>query len=544
MKDDNLKDMYEGSFATLKEGEIIKGRILKVLGNVVIVDLGFKSEGILPIEEFRSREEAKEGDEVFVFLERLENRQGVPVISKKRADFKMIWNTLQERYEKEEPVEAVVKKKVKGGLLVEIFGRVEAFLPASHVDLKPSDDVDELIGKEIKVKITQMNPEKLNLIVSRRLVLEEERMKAKERLFSQIKVGEVYEVTVKNLTDFGLFCDLNGVDVLLPISEIAWDRVDNLSETFAPGQKIKTKVIAFDKSAEKVTVSLKQLTPHPWAKIEEKYPIGSRIKGKVTSLTEYGAFVEVEKGVEGLIHISEMSWTKTIHHPSQILRVGDEVEVIVLDIDRENRRISLGLKQTTPDPWSVVDEKYKIGDRVFCTAKFFRDYGVFCEIEEGIEGLIRNQDLSWTKKVNHPKEVIKKGQRLEAVILDINKERRRILLSLKHTKEDPLYQFFKTYKENDVLRVKVLDIPPTGLVVSLPFGLEGFVHQNQLRERERRLKDAYKIGQELELSISKIDLEKRRILLSERGKKEREEELKEKPLPKVKKKFRLEDHLK
>ncbi len=544
MKDNNLKDMYEGSFGTLKEGEIIKGRILKVLGNSVIVDLGFKSEGIIPLDEFRNREEAKEGKEIFVFLERLENRQGIPVISKRRADFKMVWDTIREKYEKEEPVPAVVKKKVKGGLLVEIFGMAEAFLPNSHVDLRPVGDLDKWIGKEIMVKITTVNLDKLNLVVSHRRVLEEERERAKEALFSNIKIGELYEVTVKSITDFGLFCDLNGVDALLPVSEISWERVGHPSEIFTIGQKIKAKVIAFNKATEKVTLSLKQLIPHPWATIEERYPCGSRVKGKVTTITDYGAFVEIEKGVDGLIHISEMSWTKQIHHPSQLLKVGDEVEAIVLDIDRENRRISLGLKQTMPDPWSVIDEKYKVGDRVFCFPKTFRDYGVYCEIEEGIEGLIRNSDLSWTKRVTSPKEIVKKGQRIEAVILEIDKEKRKIALSLKHTKEDPLYQFSKEYKEGDVLRAKVLDIPNTGLVISLPYGLEGFVPQNQLRERERKLKEAYKIGEELELAILKIDFDKRRILLTERWRKEKPELVEEIPVKRLRKKFRLEDHLK
>ncbi|MEO0116334.1 MAG: 30S ribosomal protein S1 [candidate division WOR-3 bacterium] len=544
MRDDNIKDLYEKSFSEYKEGEIVKGKILRVLGNAVIIDLGFKSEGILPLEEFRDPKEAEEGREVLVLIERLENRQGIPVISKRRADFKLLWDKLESLYQSGEAVSGIVKKKVEGGLVVELFGMIEGFLPHSQIDLRPVSDLEEWLGKEIKAKITSLDLARSRIVLSRRALLEKEKEEIKERLFSKIKVGDIYEVTVSNLTEFGAFCDLEGFDVLLPVSEISWERVGHPGDVLSPGQKIKVKIIAFDKEAEKISVSLKQLTPHPWARIEEKYPIGSRVKGKVKTILNFGAFVELEPGVEGLIHISEMSWTKVIHHPSQILKVGDMVEAIVLDIDRENRRISLGLKQTLPDPWSVVGEKYKVGDRVSCIPKTFRDYGVYCEIEEGIEGLIRNQDLSWTKRVVSAKEVLKKGQKVEAVIMEIDKEKRKILLSLKHTKEDPLYLFSRDYKEGDILNARIIDIPAAGLVVSLPYGLEGFAPMSQLKEREKKLKEAYKIGEIREFSILKIDFDKRRILLSERWKKEKPEGGEELPVRKVKKRFRLEDHLK
>lgn len=544
MRDDNLKDLYESSLGKKREGEIVKGKILRVLGNAVIVDLGFKSEGILPLEEFADPKEAEEGKEVLVLIERLENRQGIPVISKRRADFKLLWNKIEEFYRSSEPVTGIVKRKVEGGLVVEIFGMIDGFLPNSQIDLRPVSDLEEWIGKEIKATITMVNLPRLKVILSRRALLEKEKEKIKEDLFSRIKVGDIYEVAVVNITDFGAFCDLEGFDVLLPVSEISWERIGHPSDILACGQKIKVKIIAFDKETEKVSVSIKQLTPHPWARIEEKYPVGSRVKGKVKAVLNFGAFVELEPGVEGLIHISEMSWTKVIHHPSQILKVGDIVETIVLDIDRENRRISLGLKQTFPDPWSVVEEKYKVGDRVICVPKFFRDFGVYCEIEEGIDGLIRNQDISWTKRITSPKEVLKKGQKTEAVIMEIDKEKRKIILSLKHTKEDPLYLFSREYKEGSLLRAKIVDMPSAGLVVSLPYGLEGFAPVGQLKERDKKLKEAYKIGEEKEFSILKIDFEKRRILLSERWKKEKPEGVEELPVRKAKKMFRLEDHLK
>jgi small subunit ribosomal protein S1 len=544
MRDEHLKDLYESSFSERKEGEIVKGRILRVLGNSVIVDLGFKSEGILPLEEFADPKEAVEGKEILVFVERLENRQGIPVISKKRADFKLLWDKIEAMNRNGEAVEGVVKRRVAGGFIVEILGMLEAFMPSSQADLRPIPNPEEWIGKEIKAKITEVNLPKLRIVISRKAFLEEEKKKAKEALFSRINLGDVYEATVTSITNFGAFCDLGGFEALLPASEISWERINHPSDVLSVGQKVKVKVIAFDRENEKVSVSLKQLKTHPWARIEEKYPIGSRVKGKVKTLVDYGAFVEIEPGVEGLIHVSEMSWTKVIHHPSQMLKIGDIVEAIVLDIDRENRRISLGLKQTLPDPWSVVGEKYKVGDRVICIPKTFRDYGVYCEIEEGIEGLVRNQDISWTKRITSAKEVLKKGQKVEAVIMEIDKEKRRITLSIKHTKEDPLYLFSKEYKEGSVLKAKVIDIPQAGLVVSLPYGLEGFAPLSQLKERDKKLKEAYQIGQELEFSILKIDFDKRRIVLSERWKKEKPPAEGEIPVRKVRKKFPLEDHLK
>ncbi|MEO0084936.1 MAG: 30S ribosomal protein S1 [candidate division WOR-3 bacterium] len=558
MGKEELKDIYAQSFPTIKEGEIIKGKIIRKLENVVLVDMGLKSEGILPIEEFKNDEEIVEGKEVLVYLEALEDKEGFPVISKKKADFQLAWETIQQKAQSSEGVLATVRKKVKGGLAVEVLG-LDAFLPGSHVDIRPVSNLDSLIGQTFEVKIISVNWMKKNIVVSRRMLLEEQAKKARAEALARIKVGDVVEGTVKTITEFGAFLDLGGIDALLHISDLAWNKVVHPKEFVNVGEKIKVKVLSADPETGRVTVGRKQLTPHPWDGIEEKYPIGSRVKGVVTTLAEYGAFVELEKGVEGLIHVSEMSWTKMIHHPSQILKIGDTVETVVLSIDKENRRISLGLKQTTPDPWSLIDEKYRVGQKVTGRIKSLKEFGAFVEIEEGIEGLIHNNDLSWTKKVKHPREVVRKDQKVETIILEIDKENRRIALGLKQTKEDPFYRFSKEYKEGDVVKARIIDLPKPGIVVNLPYGIEGFVPISQLARGAKKTKDKYKIGEEIELAITKIDLENRRIGLSEKALyKPSEEELAEAGKPKRRgrrkavevepqkeiDRFTLEDHLK
>jgi small subunit ribosomal protein S1 len=555
MEKEELKDIYAQSFPKIKEGEIIKGRIIRNLGNVVLVDMGLKSEGILPTDEFKSPEEIVEGKEIWVYLEALEDKEGFPVISKKKADFQLAWDTIRQKAEKGVGVSATVRKKVKGGLAVEVLG-LDAFLPGSQVDIRPINNLDSLIGKTFDVKIVSVNWFKKNIVVSRRMLLEEEAKRAREAAFAKIKVGEVIEGTVKTITEFGAFIDIGGIDALLHISDLAWNKVVHPKELVNIGEKIKVKVLSADPDSGRVTVGLKQLTPHPWDGIEERYPIGSRVKGVVTTLAEYGAFVELEKGIEGLIHVSEMSWTKTIHHPSQILKVGDTVETVVLSIDKENRRISLGLKQTTPDPWSLIDEKYHVGQKVSGRIKSLKDFGAFVEIEEGIEGLIHNNDLSWTRKVKHPREVVKKDQRVETIILEIDKENRRIALGLKQTKEDPYYRFSKEYKEGDTVKARIIDLPKPGVVVNLPYGIEGFVPLSQLARGARKTKEKYKIGEEIDLMVTKIDLAERRIGLSEKMLYKPTEAEETKPKKRGRKKvveteqpteidrFTLEDHLK
>ncbi|MEO0004960.1 MAG: 30S ribosomal protein S1 [candidate division WOR-3 bacterium] len=536
--------VYDISFPSFEEGEIVTGTIVKRLSNAVLVDIGLKAEGILPIEEFRNPDEAVEGAKVKVCVEALEDKDGFPVISKRKADFQLAWETIKEKSESSLPVRVKVLRRVKGGLAVDILG-LDAFLPGSQVDLRPIPNLDEMVGKELEVKILSVNWHKRNIVVSRRALLEERQEALRREILSRLQVGDVIEGTVKTITEFGAFIDIGGIDALLHISDLAWIKVVHPSEIVQPGEKLKVKVLSLDPNTGRITVGLKQLTPHPWEKVEEKYPIGSRVKGRVTTLAEYGAFVELEKGIEGLIHISEMSWTKSIHHPAQILAVDQEVEAVVLNIDKENRRISLGLKQTMPDPWSLIEERYQVGQRVTGRIKSLKEFGAFVELEEGIEGLIHNADISWTKRVKHPRDELKKGQVVETIILEIDKENRRISLGLKQTQEDPFYKLSQELKPGDVIRARIIDIPKPGLVVALNYGIEGFVPASQLVKGGKRLRENYQIGEELELKVLKVDIENRRVTLSERAaqgevQKEREEEL---PEERPADKFTLEDHL-
>ncbi|MFO7639598.1 MAG: 30S ribosomal protein S1 [bacterium] len=554
---ESFSSLYESSFPTLRVGEIVTGRIIKKLPNAVLVDLGLKAEGMLPIEEFRNPDEIQEGQEVRVSLEQIEDREGFPVISKRRADFQLAWEQIKEKSQSAEGVQAVVMRRVKGGLAVELMG-LDAFLPGSQVDLRPVPNLDALVGREIEVKIISVNWYKKNIVVSRRVLLEERQEEARRELFSRIAVGDVLEGTVKTITDFGAFVDIGGVDALLHISDLAWSKVVHPKEVVNIGDELKVKVISADEGTGRITVGLKQLTPHPWEQVDERYPIGSRIRGRVTTLAEYGAFVELEKGVEGLIHVSEMSWTKAIHHPSQLLTAGEEVEAVVLNIDKENRRISLGLKQTVPDPWSLIDEKYHVGQRVEGRVRALKDFGTFVEIEEGIEGLIHNADLSWTKRIKHPREELKKGQTVETVILGIDKENRRITLGLKQTQEDPFYQISKELNPGDMVKARIIDLPKPGVVVSLPYGIEGFVPLGYLTRGGKKAKDNYQIGEELELKVVRLDLNHRRITLTERLDAAPEDEAEPRPARRRERKrvqteeveeelytdrFTLEDHL-
>ena len=509
-------EMYANSFPSLRPGEIVTGRIIKRLPNAALVDIGLKAEGVLLLDEFRNPDDAREGREVKVYLDALEDRDGFPVISKKKADFQLAWETIKQKSESAEGVPATVIKRVKGGLAVEILG-LDAFLPGSQVDLRPVPNLDDLINKQLEVKILSVNWSKKNIVVSRRLLLEERQDQIRREVFSRLTVGDVIDGMVRTITDFGAFVDIGGVDALLHISDLAWNKVVHPTEVVEVGDKLKVKVLSADPNTGRITVGLKQLSPHPWERVEEKYPIGSRIRGHVTTLAEYGAFVELEKGIEGLIHISEMSWTKSIHHPSQILQVDDDIEAVVLNIDKENRRISLGLKQTLPDPWSLIEEKYHAGQKVEGKVRALKDFGAFVEIEEGIEGLIHNADMSWTKKIKHPREELKKGQRVETIILGIDQENRRITLGLKQTQEDPFYSLSRELREGDVVKAMILDLPKPGAVVSLAHGIEGFVPISQLIRGGKKAKDKYNIGEELELKVIRVDAEHRRIALSERA---------------------------
>ncbi len=532
MKDTNL---YDASFVNLKEGDIITGRVVKRIGNSILIDLGLKSEGFLLVEEFKNPADFETGKEVSVFLEALENKEGIPVISKKKADFLLAWEKIKRMYETGEPAQAQVRKRIKGGFLVEILG-VDAFLPGSQIDLKSQIDEGDVISQTISVKIVKLNWLRKNIVVSRRILIEEEQEKAKRKVFDQVKLGDVIEGVVRNITEFGAFIDVGGVDALLHVADLSWGKVTHPSEVLKIGEKVNVKILSLDFDSGRISVGLKQLTPHPWDGIEERYPVGNKIKGRVTSVIDYGAFVELEKGVEGLVHISEMSWTKSIKHPSQLLEEGDNVEADVLSIDRDNKRISLGIKQTKPDPWSVLDQSYKIGEKVTVRVKKLKEYGAFVELEEGIEGLIHLSDFSWTKKIKHPKEILKRGQKIEAVVIKIDRENRRIALSLKHTKEDPFEKFIAQYPEGAIVKGKIVDLLSQGIGVQLDFGIEEFVPVSKVSiPKGKKTKDVYSLGSELELQVDKINHKTRRINLSEKGVKESVETAEVQEIPKEEK---------
>lgn len=542
---EDLERLIEESLSRFTTGEIVKGSIARVQGNTVFVDLGWKSEGVLSITEFNEPDKLKEGQEVMVFVESLENRDGLPVISKKKADFQMAWDTIKRKLEAEESCPAIVRKKVKGGLQVEVFG-LDAFLPGSQVDIRSVTDFDRYLGEEMEVKIIKVNWNKRNIVVSRRMLLEEEQARMHRERMDKLNVEDVVEGVVKNIVDFGAFIDLGGLDALLHISDISWKKIVHPAEVLKVGEKIEVKVLTKNDETGRVTVGLKQLTPHPWENIDQRYAIGTRVTGKVTSFTDYGAFVELEKGIEGLIHVSEMSWTRAVSHPAQILQIGQDVEAVVLSLDKDNRRISLGLKQTTPDPWSIIDERYHIGQRVDGLVSSLKNFGAFVEIEEGIEGLVRNVDLSWTKRVKHPREILKKGDKIETIILDIDKESRRITLGLKQTQEDPFYHWSKEYKEGAQITGKIIDMPASGVVVALTEEIEGFIPQQQLRKRKiKKIKDHYELGEELQLIIRRIDSKARRVILSEREfyQKTEEKERQETAPIRAPRGFSLKDHL-
>ncbi len=519
----NLKKIYDEAFPELNVGEIVKGRIVRSVANGAIIDLGLKSEAFLPLDEFAPGDEIVEGKEISVLLESIENREGVPVISKRRADFQIAWNAFEEKLKTTETIPAKVIKKVKGGLIVNIMSQ-EAFLPGSQIDVKPVFNFDALIGQTLDVKILSLNPSKNNIVVSRRIILEAKINEARQRVFSTIKKDDIVEGTVTNIADFGVFVDIDGVDALLHISDLSWDKVVHPKEVVNIGDKIQVKILNLDPETFRITVGRKQLEKHPWEEIEQKYSIGSKVKGTVSALAEYGAFIELEKNIEGLIHISEMSWTRMIHHPSQILRVGDVVDAVVLNIDRDNRRISLGLKQAFPDPWSVIEDKYQVGQKVEGHVLSLKTFGAFIEIEPGIEGLIRNADLSWTKRVHHPREVVKKNQKIDAIILEIDKENRQMALGLKQTKEDPFYRVSTEFKVGDQISGRIVELARLGIIVSLPHGIEGYVPRSQLISKFVKKEDEkegetskYQIGDNIDLKIAYIDLDMRKIGLSEKA---------------------------
>ncbi len=510
--EEKLED-YRETLEGIEEGQIVKGKILKITDKEVFVDVNFKSEGVIPLHEFKSPNEYSEGDEVEVFLEQVEDSEGQVILSKSRADFLRVWDKIYNAYENQETVQGKLLRRIKGGVVVDLFG-VDAFLPGSQIDLRQVPDMDAIIGETFDFRVIKVNKTRRNIVVSRRVILEEERSKMRDKILAELEKDQIREGTVKNITDFGAFIDLGGVDGLLHITDMSWGRVNHPSEIVALGDKLKVKVLDFNENKERISLGLKQLTEHPWKGIEEKFPEGSRVRGKIVSITDYGAFMELEKGIEGLIHISEMSWTQHIKHPSKIVGIGDIVEAVVLKVDKENQKISLGFKQLEPDPWENISEEFPVGSVVTGKVRNIAAFGAFVELKEGVDGLIHISDMSWTRKVNHPSEVLRKGDAVEVKILDIDEGKRRISLGVKQLSEDPWGRLAEEFSVGTETECEVARILDRGLVVNLSEELEGFIPLNQLGHDVKHPSNVYAVGDKIPAKVIEFDLEGRKIVLS------------------------------
>jgi small subunit ribosomal protein S1 len=509
-----MMDMYEGTIQDIKEGEIVTGTVIGVTRDDVIVDVGFKSEGIIPMGEFTGEVNISVGDQIDVYLEAVEDQNGQLVLSKQKADFMRVWDRIREAHDAGDLVPGTIKRRIKGGVVVDVMG-VDAFLPGSQIALRQVPDFDALIGEEMDVKIIKLNKSRRNIVVSRRVVLEEERERMRSELLEEIEVGQVREGVVKNITDFGVFIDLGGVDGLLHITDMSWGRMRHPSEMVQLSDTLEVKILDYDEKTSRISLGLKQLTPYPWEDIEEKYPIGKVVKGKVVSITDYGAFVELEKGIEGLIHISEMSWTQHIKHPSKIMNVGDTVEAKVLSVDKENEKISLGIKQMEPDPWTTIHDKYPVGSVVAGKVRNLTAFGAFVEIEEGVDGLVHISDMSWTKRIQHPSEIMKKGDTIDVKVLRIDTENRRVSLGIKQLKEDPWPEYAKKYGVGNEVLGAVIRVIDRGLVVELDDEVEGFVPTNQLgKEGMEKPDQLFNEGDKIPLKVIEFDRPGRKIVLS------------------------------
>ena len=508
---------YEETLKDFDEGEIVRGRIVGLTETEVLVDIGFKSEGTIPRAEFIGVDGLEIGTEFDVYLDKMENQDGLIVLSKTRADFLRVWDRIKAAFDAQETVKGTVDRRIKGGLVAKLYG-VDAFLPGSQVALRQVPNLDTLIGNELEFRIIKLNKRRRNIVVSRRVVLEEQRAKQKSKIMEELDKGQVRKGVVKNITDFGAFVDLGGIDGLLHLTDLSWGRVAHPSEVVQIGQELDVKVLDFDRERERISLGLKQLQPYPWKEVAEKYPVGTKVKGKVVSITDYGAFVELERGVEGLIHISEMSWTKHVRHPSKIVNVGQDIDVMVLKIDPENEKISLGLKQTEPDPWETLSEKYPPGTVLEGKVRNLTNFGAFVEIEEGIDGLVHISDMSWTKRVRHPSEVVKKGDVVTVKVLEVNKESRRISLGIKQTMEDPWDDLAQEYVVDTTLEGKVERLLDRGIVVELRSGVEGFVPVSHLLPDDiKKPAEYFGVGDMIPLKVIKMDPANRRIVLSVRA---------------------------
>ncbi|MDE0859603.1 MAG: 30S ribosomal protein S1 [Akkermansiaceae bacterium] len=521
---EELSALIDEHFREFNEGSIVNGTILDIRPQVVVVDIGYKSEGAIPVSEFED-EEIEVGDEVEVLLERLEDDEGLIVLSKEKAAHKQNWDKIMAVYEAGGLVKGKVKSAVKGGLMVNVG--VEAFLPGSQVDIIPPRDLQEYVGNVYEFKIVKVNDDRKNLVLSRREVIEAERAELRQEFLRTVTVGDKVEGQVKNITDFGAFVDLQGMDGLLHITDMSWGRISHPSEMLRIGQMVEVQILDVDREKERVSLGFKQMTDNPWADIEARFPIGAEVAGKVTKLLPYGAFIEIEKGVEGLVHVSELSWVKRITRPSDVLELDQEIKAVVLGISIEEQKISLGVRQLEENPWDAIEARYPIGKEIKGEVRNLTAYGAFVGLEEGIDGMIHVSDLSWTRKINHPSEILKKNEEVEAVVLSIDKENQRVSLGIKQLDNDPWSDIDGKFKVGDLVKGTVAKIASFGAFVSLDGDIDGLIHISQLSEEHvEKVKDVIKVGDDVDARVIKVDKIERRIGLSIKAVAYTEEELK------------------
>ncbi len=527
LREDGLTfaEMFEASLEkqdAVKEGEIVKGRVIEVGKDFVLVDIGYKSEASVSTSEFsfiENKLSVSVGDTIDVYVESREDDSGLVIVSKEKADKLRVWDDISAAAERDELVDGIVVARVKGGLSVDIG--VKAFLPGSQVDLRPIRNLDKLIGQKFKFKVIKFNKKRGNIVLSRRVLLEQEREELKKETLKKLAEGEVLTGVIKNLTEYGAFVDLGGIDGLLHITDMSWGRINHPSEMFNIGDEVKVKVLKFDPETERVSLGYKQITEDPWANAADKFPVGKKVTGKVVSLTDYGAFIEIEPGVEGLVHVSEMSWTKRVKHPSKLVNVGDPVNAVVLDMDMAQKRISLGMKQTEANPWTLLGEKYPVGAVIKGAVRNITDFGIFVGVEEGIDGLVHVSDLSWTHRVKHPSEMYKKGDEVEAVVLNIDVENERFSLGIKQLTDDPWDTLPRRFPRGTKVKGKVMKVTEYGAFVEIEEGIDGLVHVSELAdERVEKAGDVVKVTDTVDVMVLDVDPAERRISLSIKAAKE------------------------
>jgi small subunit ribosomal protein S1 len=514
-----MLDQYEQEQAAFQEGSVVRGTVVGINDRSVVIDFGFKSEGIVPIEEFQENGEVtvKRGDEVEVLVKHMESQEGVPVLSRADAVRMRSWDLLEEAYREGRTVKGRVIERVKGGLRVDVDG-VAAFLPGSQVDVRPIRNLESLRNQEIEAKVIKLNRKRSNVVLSRKAILDQENQSKKGETLDNLEEGIIVDGQIKNLTDYGAFVDLGGIDGLLHVTDMSWGRLQNPGEMFRVGDHVQVKVLKFDREKERVSLGYKQLMPDPWESVQERFVVGTRMQGKIASVTDYGAFIELEPGVEGLVHVSEMTWSKRMKHPSKLVNPGDNVEVEILGVDPRARRISLGMKQTQPNPWETLQQRYHVGDRVRGRVRNLTDFGAFVEVEDGVDGLVHVSDISWNKRIKHPGEALKKGQEIEAVITNIDSENRRLSLSIKDMEPSAWDKFTNEHKAGDIVTGKITRFANFGAFVELAEGLEGLCHVSELSdERVEKPEDAAQVGQEMQFRILRIEPESKKIGLSHRA---------------------------